>query len=191
MSRRPTPPAELTEAFREQAFTIFTHFGPEGAGQPLRLYDGGPACWLKQHDPLDRPCSGKLEAFHFVGRQRIRNVLRPLLATDLLADGAIDPLVDDLVELAEWDPRSGGPGCTGHHRRFDNHATPDLKIPAVALPSPARAFVLDWGFEMEVERKFLEPDQAEWLQQRAAHPVLDRTRSRREAVAAASERSST
>ncbi len=178
MSRRRTPPAELTEAFREQAFVLFTHFGPEAAGQPLRLYDGGPACWLKQHDPLDRPCSGTLEAFHFIGRQRIRNVLRLQLTTGLLADGAIDPLdVDDLVEQAEWDPRNGGPGCTGHHRRFDNHATPGLQITATALPGPVRAFVLDWGFELEVERKFLEPDQAEWLQQRRVHPVLGRTPS--------------
>lgn len=163
--RRPTPPRELTEAFRETAFAYFTHHGPEVPGQPLRLYDGGPACWLKQFDPLDRPCSGDLEAFHFIGRQRVRNVLRRQLTTDPLAAAAIDAFdIDGLVELAEWDPRNAGPGCTGHHRRFDNHATPDLKLSAVVLPAPAREFVLDWGFEVEAERKFSAATQAAWLQ---------------------------
>lgn len=184
MSRRRTPPAELTEAFREQAFKLYTYSGPEAEGRSLCLHsDGGPACWLKQHDPLDRPCSGRLEAFHFLGRQRVRHLLRQQFTTDLLAPSAIDAAdLDDLVELAEWDPRIGGPGCTGHHRRFDNHATPDLKITATALPSLVRAYVLDWGFETEVERKFLEADQAEWLQQGVVTPVLDRARSREAAA---------
>jgi hypothetical protein len=184
MSRRRTPPAELTEAFREQAFVLFTHFGPEAAGQPLRLYDGGPACWLKQHDPLDRPCSGDLEAFHFFSRQRIRNILRPQLVTDLLTPGAIDQLVvDDLVELAEWDPRNGGPDCTGHHRRLDNQATPGLKLPALAVPAQTRQFVLDWGLESEAERRFSDAGTVAWL---APHD-----RQLEEAVApAVSERSS-
>ncbi|HXS32270.1 MAG TPA: hypothetical protein VN758_00680 [Solirubrobacterales bacterium] len=166
--KRPTPPRHLTEAFREEAFALFTHSGPdECTGYPLRLYNGGPACWLKQHDPLDRTCSGDLEAFHFIGRQRIRNILRHQLVTDVLTVGSIDSLdLDDLVELAEWDPRNGGPGCTGHHRRLDSHTTPDLTLSALVLPVSVRQFVLDWGFESEAERKFSEAGAAAWLQRR-------------------------
>jgi hypothetical protein len=163
--RRRTPPKHLTEAFREEAFVRFTHFGPEdGTGYPLRLYNGGPACWLKQFDPLDRACSGDLEACHLIGRQRIRNVLRGQLVTDIFATGAIDVLdVDDLVEQAEWDPRIAAPGCTGHHRRLDSHATPELKLPAQQLLAPHREFILEWGLESEAERKFIQIDRATWL----------------------------
>lgn len=70
--------------------------------------------------------------------------------------------VDDLVELAEWDPRNGGPGCTEHHRRFDSHATPELIVPADQLPAAVIDFIRDWGLEVEAERKFRQavPDAA-------------------------------
>jgi hypothetical protein len=163
--KRRTPPSHLTEAFREEAFARFTHFGPEdGSGYPLRLYNGGPACWLKQFDLLDRACSDELEACHVIGRQRIRNVLGGLLVPDALNPTAVDVLdIDDLVELAEWDPRNSVPGCSHHHRRFDSHATPDLKVPAQQLFAPNRAFVLDWGLESEAERKFTDLDECTWL----------------------------
>lgn len=164
--KRPTPPSWLTEAFREQALAFFTHAGPAVSGQPLRLYDGGPACWLKQFDHLDRPCSGELEGVHLLGRQRIRNTLRPLLTQARLGEPVegvpllLQPIaflseeIDDLVELAEWDPRLGVPGCTGHHRRLDSHATPELKVPATATPGRFRDFVSQWGFESDAVRRF-------------------------------------
>lgn len=152
--KRRTPPSGLTNAFHRAGLSWYLH-GDQAPDHVLRLYDGGPACWLAQFDAFERPCSGELEAFHFIGRQRIRNVLRPLLLTDLWADGAIDPAdVDDLVELAEWDPRNAGPGCEGHHRRFDSHLTPKLEVPLEALPFPAVLFVCEWGFDTEAERKF-------------------------------------
>jgi len=153
--KRPTPPPDLTEAFREQSLKFFTSVGPESRNMPMRLYDGGPACWLKQFDPLDRPCSGDLEAFHFIGRQQLRRALGHQLTTDAFADGAIDALdVADLVELAEWDPRNGGPGCTGHHRRFDSHSTPGLTLRVAVLPAFVFDFLADWGLESEAQRKF-------------------------------------
>jgi hypothetical protein len=121
----------------------------------MRAYDGGPACWLAQFDHLGRPCSGELEVFHFLARKEIRRILRHCLVTDLWANGAIDPGdVDDLVELAEWDPRNAGPSCEGHHRRFDSHLTPELKVPLAALPWSTVLFICQWGFESEAERKF-------------------------------------
>ena len=183
--KRRTPPKHLTEAFRDEAFTRYTHFGPEdGTGYPLRLHNGGPACWLKQFDPFDKDCSDELEACHVISRQRIRNVLRGLLVPDALTPYSIDPFdIDDLVELAEWDPRNGVPGCTHHHRRFDRQATPDLTVPVQSLFVPNRAFILDWGFESEAERKFSDASAATWLVSLDRQPV--------EAVeSAVSERSS-
>jgi hypothetical protein len=154
--KRPVPPQELTEGFLEKAFSWYHHGGTGGAGdRPMRLFDGGPACWLWQFDMLERPCSGRLEGVHLLGRQQIRHTLRRQLATDAWAEGAIDPAdVDDLVQLAEWDPRNAAAGCTGHHRRFDSHATPELLMPAEALPLQALIFITSWGFEDDAERKF-------------------------------------
>lgn len=163
--KRRTPPEHLTLAFRLEAFRRYSYIGPEESGRPLCLYeDGGPACWLKQFDLYDKECGGELEACHVISRQRIRNVLRGLLVPDALDPTAIDPLdIDDLVELAEWDPRNGVPGCTHHHRRFDSHSTPELGVPAQKLFAPNLEFVLDWGLESEAERKFTDVDEATWL----------------------------
>lgn len=165
--KRRTPPTWLTEAFHRHALAYFTLAGPPAPGQPLRLYDGGPACWLKQFDELDRPCSGELEAIHLLGRQRIRNVLQPLIADARLEEEGMERIslllkpiaferadVLDLVELAEWDPRNSAPGCTGHHRRVDGHATPELKVPAIATPGRFRDFVREWGFEAAGVERF-------------------------------------
>lgn len=157
--KRRTPPSYLTEAFREDALGWYLH-GDEAPDQPMRLFDGGPACWLWQFDPLERPCEGRLEAIHLIDKQAIRRVLRHLLVTDLWADGAIDPLdVDDLVELAEWDGRNGASGCTGHHRRADSLATPRLEVPAQCLRDDAIEFVTDWGLRAEAARRFSGADE--------------------------------
>jgi hypothetical protein len=107
---------------------------------------------LARHDPEGRPCKGRAEIFHFIGRQRVRDALyyqhpegdhlRPLLRPS------------EWLELAEWDPRNGGIACEGHHRRFDNHLTPSLVVPADALPVHVIEFAEDWGLEAELERKF-------------------------------------
>ena len=158
MPKRRTPPQHLTQAFHQEAMSWYLHGEPGVPDAALRHFDGGPACWLYQFDPFERPCSGELQAIHFLSRQRIRNVLRPLLLTDLWADGAIDPIdVDDLVELAEWDPRNAGPGCTGHHVRFDSQATPALRLPLEGLPHRTITFLADWALDQEAERKFDAP----------------------------------
>lgn len=151
--KRRTPPSWLTEAFRQQALAFFLHCGPNALGQPLRLYDGGPACWLKQFDHLERPCSGELEAVHLIGRQRIRNALGAVMPTFAWSEPDAT-MTRALIELAEWDPRNGVPGCTGHHRRFDSHATPELTVPGLAPPGAFRDFVCEWGLESDAERRF-------------------------------------
>lgn len=62
--------------------------------------------------------------------------------------------VDDLILLAAWDPRNAVIGCEGHHRRFDNHATPVLVIPAPELPDHMLDFIFDWGLETQAEARF-------------------------------------
>jgi hypothetical protein len=106
--------------------------------------DHKQACWLAPLDPLEKPCGGgwKWEAFHFIGRQAIRK--SPTL-------WGVDP---ELLILAEWDPRNGGPGCVDHHRRFDSHATPELVVCHETLPPDVQDFIADWGLEPEAERKF-------------------------------------
>lgn len=98
MSR--TAPAWLREAFRRRALDWYLH-GEDAPDHVLRLFDGGPACWLAQFDPLERPCSGRIEAVHLISQQRIEKALGHQLTTDLWAERAIDPIdVPDLVELA-------------------------------------------------------------------------------------------
>lgn len=154
MSRRPTPPGHLTHGFHQAGLSWYLH-GEQAPDHVLRLYDGGPACWLARFDPFERPCEGRLEVVHLISRQRIRNIMRPLLCTDLWAEGAIDPGdVEDLVQLAEWDDRNAAPGCTGHHRRFDNQQSPGLKVPIEGLRAEAIEFILERGLDSEAERRF-------------------------------------
>jgi hypothetical protein len=130
--------------------------------EPGRLEIGGErrcACWLWQYDVEqegedNRDCSGRIEAFHFVSRQRIRNVLFAQLRHLPKAER------DELTCLAEWDPRWSGPGCTVHHRAYDGHVTSGLKIPAAAVPLHALRAVVHWGLEDELQshcRDDLEP----------------------------------
>lgn len=138
--RRRTP-TDLAESFRD------------GVDEQIR---GGDLCWLAPHD--DRPCSGRLERFHFIGRQRVRNALGALLPHWGLTVGVPDYDKDALAELAEWDARNGGVACEYHHRRFDGHLTPSLKVPAASLPAHVLEFAEDWGLELEVERRFSSPE---------------------------------
>lgn len=65
---------------------------------------------------------------------------------------------DELIELAEWDPRNAGPGCVDHHRRFDGlaNAGPGSAITVYreTLPAHVEEFIADWGLDSEAERKF-------------------------------------
>lgn len=150
--KRPTPPRHLTAGFHQAGLAWYS---AGGVGGPMRLHEDGPACWLWQFDPLERPCSGDLEVFHFIGRQRVRHALGAVWPDPL---GFYEPLLAEemreCLELAEWDPRNAGPGCTGHHRRLDSHATPELKIPAEALPLHVLQFIADWGLESDAARRF-------------------------------------
>jgi len=101
------------------------------------------SCFLAPYDPLEQPCYGRWEAFHFFGRQEVRN------------SPALYGLERDFVELIEWDGRNAGLACEGHHRRFDSHATPGLVVPAAALPGDVVEFIYDWGLESEAERRFV------------------------------------
>ncbi|HEX4307152.1 MAG TPA: hypothetical protein VHZ54_14035 [Solirubrobacterales bacterium] len=155
--RRSSPDRTLTAHFKEAAGRSYLYDGPD-EGAPYFEPHTRAACWLKQHDPLDRPCSevtnGRLEAIHLLGRQAIRRVLGHNLRTSFDI-GGIDPAdVEDLIELAEWDPRNAGLGCTGHHRRLDNHATPEFELDVEALSDDFLDFVLDWGLEQAAEEKF-------------------------------------
>lgn len=105
------------------------------------------ACWLARFDPLSRPCEGRFEAAHFIGRQSIRNC-PTLLGID-----------EEIVELAQWDARNGLPACEHHHRRFDNHADAGpgsgLLVPKDDLDFELLEFIEDWGLQSEAERRFL------------------------------------
>jgi hypothetical protein len=159
--RRSSPDKVLTSGFKRTALKSHRYDGADGPDAPYFEPHTHAACWLKQHDPLDRPCSevtnGRLEAVHLIGRQAIRRVLSHTLNTGYIwqEDGGIDfNDVEDLIELAEWDPRNAALGCTGHHRRLDSHATPELTLDAEALSDDFFDFVLDWGFESLAEEKF-------------------------------------
>jgi hypothetical protein len=101
---------------------------------------GKRACWLWQFDDRHYDCAGRLEGIHLLGRQRVRNRLY-----------GVDP---EIVELAEWDCRNSALGCTLHHRRFDNHATPGLLVPVYGLPKRTLEFITDYGLETDAEDKF-------------------------------------
>lgn len=101
---------------------------------------GRTACWLWQFDDRHYDCAGRLEGIHLIGRQRLRNRLY-----------GVDP---EIVKLIEWDSRNAAVGCTRHHRRFDSHATPELRVPAHALPRQALEFIVERGLESDAESKF-------------------------------------
>jgi hypothetical protein len=134
------------------------------AQPPLHLTEGfffaacqrhGRIDWLKPFDQTDSRANGRLEATHLISRQRIRNVLLPQLSHLYATSEWTKDEVLAVVELAEWDPRNaGGLAYTARHRRFDNQATPALRVPAAALPADFLEFVDDWGFELDACRRF-------------------------------------
>lgn len=170
---KPKPPAWLTTAFAAGVSEL-------APARPAPVYKGALGrCWLAQHDERRRPCSAPLERAHLIPRQRVENALGALLpradAAGMIACGtcnAFSHLVDacpdcegglihfpgnhrtDLIQLAAWDPRNGVIACEGHHRRFDNHATPPLFVPSLRLPAHALDFVLDWGLESQMRDRF-------------------------------------
>ena len=145
---KPKTPRWLTEAFRDGVSKRY--FEEHGEAS---------MCWLAQHDPRQRPCSGPLERFHFLARQRVENALGALFPPRLLlAGGGIYPYskaeIWELILLAAWDPRNGGIGCQHHHRRLDGHTTPELKVSLVSLPDHVLEFRNDWGLESAFEQRF-------------------------------------
>lgn len=152
---KPKAPAWLTTAFAEGVLEL-------APPRPAPAYKGALGrCWLAQHDPRARPCVGPLERFHFISRQRVANALYPLLPShgpgadyqppDVKRPGVAVP---GIIMLAEWDCRNAGLGCEHHHRRYDSHLTPTLKLHPAALPDHAIDFIFDWGLESEAERRF-------------------------------------
>lgn len=128
-------------------------------------------CWLAQHDPAHRLCSGPGEVFHFIPRQRVEAAMWDQLPdpNELSLSGALGSAVwsygeyrawrDELILLAAWDPRNGGIGCEQHHRRTDKHRvtlpSEQIIIPRAALPIHVEEFIADYGFNM-----------APWLEER-------------------------
>lgn len=143
---RPKAPRWLTGAFRDgidERDTVVVSSGE-------RKYYG---CQLAQHDPLERPCSGGLERFHWIGRQRVENAMGALLPYLMPFDWRWDR--DEIILLAAWDPRNGGIACADeHHARLDSHREPTLIIPASALPSHVHDFAADWGLESQLEARY-------------------------------------
>ncbi len=134
------PPNWITASFRDG---VDARYG-SGLGIPYRY--ASPLCWLAQHDPHRRPCQGRLERFHFMPRQRVRNLLSAVLPYPL--NEASRKLMREIILLAEWDSRTGAIGCEGHHRRFDSHITPKLTIPYEVLPLHVLEYGEDWGFDL-------------------------------------------
>jgi len=110
--------------------------------------DQRPCCWLAPFDPLRNPCGGgmKWEAFHFISKVEIRNC------------ATLAGIDDELLELAQWDPRNAGPACVNHHRRFDHLADAGpgsaIEVPRETLPPEVEEFIAEWGLDCEAERKF-------------------------------------
>lgn len=156
---KPKAPTWLREAFRdgvdERVGQGPVDFGAARIVPPAPPYPAAnPYCWLAQHDPARRPCSGPIERFHFIPRQRVENALAALLPTFPPAWEGPSFTLDEareIVLLAAWDPRNGGLGCEHHHRRFDGHAcsprAPRIVVPQHHLPYHVLAFAVAYGFE--------------------------------------------
>jgi len=131
------PPRDVAEAFWQAAMR---------RERPVPFIAEAPACWLASFDPLERLCKGKWEAFHFFGKQELRNCpeLRGLSPEELM--------------LIEWDSRNAGPGCVEHHRRFDKLADAgpgtDLVVPRSSLPADVEEFIAEYGIVSLASRRF-------------------------------------
>jgi hypothetical protein len=111
----------------------------EFARATLQLPNGRPARCSFYGAICGRPCEGKLQACHFLKRQRVRHALEAL---------GFDR---ELIQLAEWDPRNGVPGCEMHHQRFDSQRMPPLAVPRHLVPVPVVDFTAAWGLETQLE----------------------------------------
>lgn len=151
-------PRELTEAFRDGV----------DERESAAYFDDGitPVCWLAQFDKAQRPCEGRFERFHFIGRQRVEHALGSWLLGavryewksfgEFLTPGEQQAI----CHLAAWDCRNGGIACELHHRKFDSHLvslpSEEIVVPRSALPEHVEEFAADWGLEDELEAKFEE-----------------------------------
>jgi hypothetical protein len=156
---KPKPPRWLTQSFADGV----DEQHPRWVGGARVIMHPREACQLAQFDHRRRPCEGRLERAHLVPRQRVENAIWEALREAHIwrrQEGVCDPCLmfpwerDDLILLAAWDSRNAVIGCEGHHRRLDNHVTPELRIHAAALPDHAVEFIYDWGLESEAERRF-------------------------------------
>lgn len=153
---KPKPHRWLTQSFADGV----DEQHPRWAGGARVLMHPKEACQLAQFDERGRPCEGRLERAHLIPRQRVENALAALMPHNpvRITDPAsiFEPRLDkkELILLAAWDPRNGVVVCQHHHRRYDSHATPELCIPAAALPDHVVEFIYDWGLESEAERRF-------------------------------------
>lgn len=142
MTPKPKAPVWLREAFRDGV-------------DERALFHGAREwrcnCDLAQHDPLRRPCSGRMERFHFIPRQRVESALG-----EMLRGAAVTRKdVEEIQLVGAWDCRNGGLACEGHHRRFDHHLTPTLRIEARDVPRHVLDFTRERGLEIEFARRFL------------------------------------
>lgn len=104
---KPKAPAWLRESFKDGVdFRV---------SEEHEFSDGYYGCQLAQHDPLQRPCSGRLERFHYVNRQRIEAAM-----WEQLRGAVIDPC--DLCQ---------GPGVVEAIDRTDAKSVPSV------VPCPA------------------------------------------------------
>jgi hypothetical protein len=146
-------PSWLTSAFAEGVPELAAIDRP----RPAPPYKGALGrCWLAQHDPRRRPCTGRLERFHFLRRGTVEDTIRAcLLGVTFDPDDPFDLVpMADLAMLAGWDPRNADVACEGHHRRFDDHLGPALIVPVLALPIRAIDYVFDYGLETQAEDRF-------------------------------------
>lgn len=146
----PEAPAWLRKAFADgvDEAELATFDGRPPVAMVSTAYAGAhPNCWLASFDDRRRPCEGKLERFHFIGRQRVRNLLWDALLYAVYTETGEIFETRETIMLAEWDARNGGIACEHHHRRFDSHAcspkAPKIVVPYEALPSRVVHFAFD------------------------------------------------
>lgn len=81
-------PSWLTTAFAEGVVEL-------APPRPRPAYKGALGrCWLAQHDPRRRPCSGPFQRFHFLRRQTVESAV-----ADLLADAQPEPGQEDAAVI--------------------------------------------------------------------------------------------
>lgn len=129
----------------------------EDEGLLLAAHSGASRyCWLAHYDERRQPCEGKLERFHFIGRQRVRNLLWDALLYAVYAETQEIFETRETIMLAEWDARNGGMACEHHHRRFDGHnvspRAPKITVPYEAVPSRVIHFAFGLGISSGLDK---------------------------------------